>query len=95
MSCGSISAIAKCRSCSSVAGTPRATPSSTCRARSSSWRAISSITRSRQIPETALKNLPVASWRGQFAGTDKDNGDWFDQSFGGLLKAASNQISIR
>jgi cyclase len=28
-------------------------------------------------------------------GTDKDNGDWFDQSFGGLLKAASNQISIR
>ncbi|MFL5430668.1 MAG: MBL fold metallo-hydrolase [Myxococcales bacterium] len=48
-----------------------------------------------QIPETALKNLPVASWRGQFAGTDKDNGDWFDQSFGGLLKAASNQISIR
>jgi len=48
-----------------------------------------------QIPETAPKNLPVASWRGQFAGDDKDNGDWFDQSFAGLLKASSNQVSIR
>src|SRR4051812_49398461 len=48
-----------------------------------------------QIPETAPKNLPVAAWRGQFAGADQDNLDWFDQSFAGLLKAASNQVSIR
>ena len=48
-----------------------------------------------QIPETAPKNLPVAAWREQFAGKDQENVDWFDQSFAGLLKTASNQISIR
>jgi hypothetical protein len=31
----------------------------------------------------------------EFAGPDEDNGDCFDQSFTGLLKPASNQISIR
>jgi cyclase len=48
-----------------------------------------------QVLDTAPKNLPVASWRAQFAGDDKDNADFFEQSFAGLVKAAANQISIR
>jgi cyclase len=48
-----------------------------------------------QVLEAAPKNLPVAAWRGQFAGEDQDNLDMFDQSFAGLVKTASNQISVR
>jgi hypothetical protein len=48
-----------------------------------------------QVLEAAPKNLPVAVWRGQFAGADQDNLDMFDQSFAGLVKTASNQISVR
>jgi hypothetical protein len=48
-----------------------------------------------QVLEAAPKNLPVAAWRRQFAGDDKENGDEFDVSFAGLVKTAANQISVR
>jgi glyoxylase-like metal-dependent hydrolase (beta-lactamase superfamily II) len=48
-----------------------------------------------QVLETAPRNLPVAAWRGQFGGDDKDNLDTFDASFAGLVKTACNQISVR
>jgi hypothetical protein len=36
--------------------------------------------------------LDVKQWRQKFAGTDSDDGEFFDQSFAGLVKASYNQI---
>lgn len=40
------------------------------------------------VREAVQKNLDVSSWRQKFAGNDKDNQDFFDTTFAGLLTAA-------
>jgi len=54
----------------------------------------SGVTRD-QVADTLPKNLPVAAWRAQFAGEDRDSLEFFDQSFAGLLKGASAQGGMR
>jgi len=48
-----------------------------------------------QLADSLPKNLPVAAWRAQFAGEDRDSLDFFDQSFAALLKGASAQGGMR
>jgi len=47
------------------------------------------------VQEAAPKALNSEAIKQQFAGDDKDNHDFFDQSFEGLIKAAFNQLSAR
>jgi glyoxylase-like metal-dependent hydrolase (beta-lactamase superfamily II) len=48
-----------------------------------------------EVQATAPKALNSEVLKQQFAGEDKDSRDFFDQSFGALIKAAFNQISAR
>jgi cyclase len=41
------------------------------------------------------KSFDVKTWREKFAGTDKDDNGFFDQSFAGLVKASYQQIKAR
>lgn len=56
------------------------------------------IDQSKRLPEVqaaAPKALNSEAIKQQFAGDDKNNRDFFDQSFGALIKAAFNQPSAR
>jgi hypothetical protein len=49
--------------------------------------------------EEARQQLPnrmnVTSWRQRFVGNDREDMDFFDESFDGLVKASFNQIQAR
>ena len=52
-----------------------------------------------KTPEEVIANLAkavdVKGWREQFAGADRNNGNFFDGSFEGLVKASVNQVRMR
>jgi cyclase len=44
------------------------------------------------VRENVQKNVDVSSWRQKFAGNDKDNQDFFDGAFAGLITSAYAEI---
>jgi glyoxylase-like metal-dependent hydrolase (beta-lactamase superfamily II) len=48
-----------------------------------------------EVQQQLPRSFDVKRWRERFAGTDKDDAGFFDQSFAGLVKAAYNQIKMR
>lgn len=48
-----------------------------------------------EAQDAAPKALAVKTWREKFAGSNAEDGDFFDASFAGLVKASYNQIKAR
>lgn len=44
------------------------------------------------VRQAVLKDFDVSPWRTKFAGNDKDNGDFFDTTYAGLITAAHAEI---
>lgn len=48
-----------------------------------------------EVQESMPKSFDVKTWREKFAGQNSEDGDFFDQTFAGLVKASYNQIKTR
>lgn len=48
-----------------------------------------------EVQENFPKTFDVKTWREKFAGTDTEDGSFFDQTFAGVVKASYNQIKAR
>jgi cyclase len=48
-----------------------------------------------EVQQTLPKSFDVKTWREKFAGSDQEDGAFFDQTFAGLVKASYNQIKAR
>jgi cyclase len=48
-----------------------------------------------EVQEALPKTFDVKIWREKFAGADADDGEFFDGTFTGLIKASYNQIKTR
>jgi glyoxylase-like metal-dependent hydrolase (beta-lactamase superfamily II) len=44
------------------------------------------------VRQAVQKNLDVSAWRQKFAGNDKDNQDFFDTTYAGLITAAHAEV---
>jgi glyoxylase-like metal-dependent hydrolase (beta-lactamase superfamily II) len=48
-----------------------------------------------EVQQAAPTALNLAAWRRKFAGTNKEDGDFFDESVASLIKTSYNQIRMR
>ena len=48
-----------------------------------------------EVQESIPKTFDVKSWKQKFVGNDAEDGDFFDQTFAGLVKGSYNQIKTR
>jgi glyoxylase-like metal-dependent hydrolase (beta-lactamase superfamily II) len=48
-----------------------------------------------EVQDELPKTIDVKAWRDKFAGNREEDGDFFDETFSGLVKAAYNQLKAR